>query len=310
MPCSLLSQRSLLLKRQRENQALKALIEKVRERFLAEAAAHPALYYEHDVGRVKSSTWIVERFILDNDNNADEALNCLKKAMKWRKDEKVMSYKPEYFPKEYFQAGYIITYGRDNHDGHVVVFRANIHRKVRDWAEVFKRFFTYHIEQVDILDDGKQGKFPSFYKSTNLFHPLGLTLLFDCQGIGLLNLDIDLLKTLVTAYSENYPKLFNSIVVHELPQILQHVFWLVLTWVPEEDKKLFHLTSGDQIYQFISQKQLPSFCAHGTNPKPWNTVPEGQIVPAEKFVLTPYGKQMELEAGDASDLDYLKPYIK
>src|SRR5690606_29465274 len=118
--------------------------------------------------------------------------------------------------------------------------------------------------------------------TTRSFSLSGVTLLIDCAGIGMSSLDLDLLKFIVTSFSQYYPKLFDAIIIHELPFLLQYVFRLIQSWLPEDDRKFFHLTNKKTLTDFVAPSQLPSFLS-GTNPDSWRQVPD-QVVPARELV--------------------------
>ncbi len=128
-------------------------------------------------------------------------------------------------------------------------------------------------------------------------------MVIDCAGIGLSNLDLDLLKFIVTSFSQYYPKLFDAIIVHELPYLLTYVFKLVQSWLPEEDRKFFHLSTKKTLTNFISTSELPPFLG-GSNASNWRMVPTG-VVPALEFV-----QLKSLKVDSAEKLKFLNVYIK
>lgn len=128
-------------------------------------------------------------------------------------------------------------------------------------------------------------------------------MVIDCSSIGLSNLDLDLLKFIVTSFSQYYPKLFDAIIVHELPYLLTYVFKLVQGWLPEEDRKFFHLTTKKTLTNFISTSELPSFL-NGSILSNWQAVPTG-VLPAAQFV-----QSKGLKADSADKLKFLNAHMK
>lgn len=94
-------------------------------------------------------------------------------------------------------------------------------------------------------------------------------------------MDLDLLKFIVTSFSNYYPRLFDCIIIHELPFVLQFVFKLVQTWSPPEYKHYFHLTSKKSIYKLVAKDQLPDFMG-GCNPESYRVVPQ-QVLSSEEL---------------------------
>lgn len=128
-------------------------------------------------------------------------------------------------------------------------------------------------------------------------------MVIDCSSIGLTNLDLDLLKFIVTSFSQYYPKLFDAIIVHELPYLLTYVFKLVQGWLPEEDRKFFHLSTKKTLTNFIATSELPSFLG-GSNATSWQMVPNG-VLPAVQFVQS---KGLKAEATEK--LKFLNAHLK
>ena len=150
----------------------------------------------------------------------------------------------------------------------------------------------------------------------NEFFFLGVTLVIDCSNIGVSNVDMDMLKFIVTSFSKYYPKLFDAIIIHQLPFLLQYIFKLIQTWLPEDDRKFFHMTNKKTLTDFIDQSQLPSFLLNIDVPnEQWRLLPAttnsmGPILPAEQFVQH-YGSKFDLNnPNDSEKLGYLKNYIQ
>ena len=122
------------------------------------------------------------------------------------------------------------------------------------------------------------------------------------------NLDLNLLKFIVKTFSEYYPKLFDSIIIHELPFLLQYVFKLVQSWLPAEDRKFFHLSKKDNLSFYVQSKYLPSFL-NGTCQESWNSIPDEGVLPAKEFV-SKYGSQFEIKEEAADKLQFLQQYFK
>ncbi|XP_054166034.1 motile sperm domain-containing protein 2-like [Oppia nitens] len=262
------------------------LLSDVRNQFLTDVNSNGSLYYDEDIECIKSNDWQIQRFILENKYNQELALKGLTAAMRWRKSFGVKEINENDFPEEYYRSGSIITYGRDKNDAKIIIVRANIHKKVNEWSDIMKKFFIYQIEKIDFFNDGK-----------------GVTLILDCTAIGIGNLDLDLLQFIVTSFSSYYPKLFDAILIHELPYLLQYVFKLVQSWLPEDDQKFFHLTQKKNLNNFVSDQQLPDFM-NGTNPDSYTIVPQN-VVKAMDLVL-----RIGLKTKDAQKLKHLESYMK
>lgn len=132
------------------------LVQLVKERFLREAELSPSKYEQSDLEQIRNNQWQVQRFLLECKLNVEQAFEALNNAMQWRRTENVKNIMEVDFPAEYYQSGYIFSYGRDRNDATVIYFRANIHRKLtNEWNQRLKQFFIYQIEKIDQNCDGK-----------------------------------------------------------------------------------------------------------------------------------------------------------
>lgn len=132
-----------------------SVVATLRDRFLSESASNPDKYYPEDIDKVKSNDWTVQRFLLYKKNNVDEALKALDFAMKWRKSFGVRDIKETDFPREIYQAGGIIQYGHDIHGARILIIRANIHKRIKSWDEVLRKYLVFNVEKLDSTPDGK-----------------------------------------------------------------------------------------------------------------------------------------------------------
>ncbi len=111
-----------------------------------------------------------------------------------------------------------------------------------------------------------------------------------------------MLQFIVTSFSNYYPKLFDAILIHELPFLLQYVFKLVQSWLPEDDRKFFHLTTKKNLNDFVAEEQLPNFLG-GKNPLSYQKVPKN-VLSAEELVT-----KIGLKKKDAGKLKYLENFM-
>ncbi|OTF76811.1 major sperm protein-like protein [Euroglyphus maynei] len=275
------------------------LVIQIRNRILSESGENSCLYEPEDLEQIKNNDWQIQRFLLECKLNTDHSYEMLRNAMKWRREEGIYHCSPGDFPAEYYQSGYIFRHGRDKNGAIILYFRANIHRKTSEWNSILKKFFIYQIEQIDRNCDGK-----------------GVTLVIDCSNIGIPNVDMDMLKFIVTSFSRYYPKLFDAIIIHQLPFLLQYIFKLVQTWLPEDDRKFFHMTNKKTLTDYIDKNQLPSFLLDTEimANESWRSLPatiniEKPILPADQFVQR-YGTKFNLtNPNDSEKLNYLKNYL-
>jgi len=235
------------------------LVAQLRDKFLAESNNNSTEYNTEDIEAIKTNDWKVKRYLLAKKGNMDEALKMLITSMKWRKTIGVTEFTEKSFPKEYYQVGGVFTYGKDKTGSTLIILRVKFNKKISEWADLLKKFVVFLVEKQDIKFDGSEGK--------------GVTIIFDCNGAGITNVDIDFLQFVVGIMRDYYPKLLTAVIVHEMPFILTYVFKLVQSWLPEDQRKLIHLVSKKDINNYVTPEELPDFMG-GSNKMSYKIVPK------------------------------------
>ena len=168
-----------------------------------------------------------------------------------------------------------------------MIFRVKINKKIKEWIDICKKFIIYLFERVDREQDENK-----------------LTLIFDCAGSGLNNVNTDLLSFIILLLGNYYPMILNTSLVYELPWILNFVLKLVHSWLPEDQRELSNPITKKELNDYVDPDQLPDFLG-GTCNLPYKTVP--------KDVLSAHdlAKQLSISKSAADKLTkHLEPYIR
>jgi len=242
-------------------------IASVREKVVAHFDANPDQCFPEDIERIKGEEYQVKRFLLvaKDVSKHDEIVTSIVNTLKWRKDNNVTHLKKEDFPIEYYQCGGIFTYGKDKTGGTLLILRVKANKRIPEWADLLKKFILFLFEKLD-AENGVDGK--------------GITVVFDCNGAGISNVDTDLLSFIVSCLRDFYPLLLNQVLVHELPFILMWVFKLVQSWMPQESQKMIKLISKKEVKDYIAEDEMPDFMG-GTNSLSYKDVPKGVFTAEE-----------------------------
>jgi len=128
---------------------------------------------------------------------------------------------------------------------------------------VVQRYSVYLIEKLDTKNDGK-----------------GITVLLDCKGAGVKNVDMDLMQFHLKITREYYPGLLTVVLVHKLPVVLEPVFKAVIAWLKDDEKHFLQLTKKKNINEYIAKDQLPDFLL-GTNQASYRVIPSGAPTSAD-----------------------------
>ncbi|XP_015795828.1 motile sperm domain-containing protein 2 [Tetranychus urticae] len=232
-------------------------ISKLRKIFLEEASEESHLYDPQDIDQLKTDDWSVERYLLHCKGNIESALPMLRESMRWRKSFGVNNLKETDFPKEYYLSGSFFTYLPDRKGNAMVYIRGKLHRKIAEWSEIHKKFFVFIINKLDKEMGGH--RYAAFW---------------DCEGAGLANVDTEMLSFMVTTISSYFPYGLEYVLLHELPWVLNAIYHLAKSWVPEHYQRLAVFANRSNITDYIAPENLPDYL-NGTCTVNYRNVPEG-----------------------------------
>jgi len=262
------------------------LVSYLRGKFLAQISTTHEEYDDSDIDGIRTNDSILRRFLVAKNGGIEESLKMLVNAMKWRKSFDVNRLNAASFPREYYQMGGLFTYGYNLNGAQIIVFRVKNNKKLNPWTEMLKKFLVYLIEKESQRFANNQHK--------------GICVVFDCKDAGIGNVDIDFLSFIVRTFTDYYPTLLESVVIHELPFLLKYVFQLVQSWLPKEHREYLHSVSAEDINQYIASEELPDFMG-GTNPLSYRNCPK----------TAPTIQELALQMGiSQKDVDKLLKHIQ
>ena len=149
--------------------------------------------------------------------------------------------------------------GKDKTDARLMIFRVKLSKKLKECLELTKKFIVDLFEIVDREKDNNK-----------------LTLIFDCTDAELSNVDNDLLMFIISLLRNYYPIILNTVLVYELPSILNYVLKLVHSWLPEDHQKCIDVITKKELNDYVEVDQLPDFL-DGTCHLPYTIVPKNVL---------------------------------
>ncbi|KAF9998168.1 hypothetical protein BGZ80_011245 [Entomortierella chlamydospora] len=191
------------------------------------------------------------RFIRARKWNVVNALNMLFKAFKWRIDEDLPNIKystdehlnaenPKFF--EQLESGKFFIHGTDV-DGRVVAYlNVRLHYPNAQPAKTLETLALYVIECGRVL----------------VQHPVEtVCLVFDLKGFGLSNMDLGMVKYLVTIFEAYYPESLGRIIIHGAPFVFWGFWKIIEPWLDPVVASKVHFTRSDQdLVEFIPANHL------------------------------------------------------
>lgn len=219
------------------------MIEKVRALCKVEFEKNPDNFDSNDIERFMKSDWTVTRFLLRKKENVDEAAKMIVDCAKWRHRLGMPKWKDEDFPKEFYNVGGVFPYAPDELGNTVIYVRAKLYdKKLSCIQEIFRHYFIHIANRVDEERDGR-----------------GWSILFDCSGTGMANMDINMLLFMLNDVVPHLPKGLNYVLVYELPWLLSKIVNGAVAVLPSDLKKLVKTASKKDINNWVSQESLPDF---------------------------------------------------
>ena len=98
---------------------------------------------------------------------------------------------------------FVNVFFRDKDGKKLLVFCVFKHIKGQEKMDDMKKFFIYSLERLGREEEGDQ-----------------ITLLFDCRGAGMKNMDMEFVQFIIGTLKDYYPDPLNYILVLEMPWVL------------------------------------------------------------------------------------------
>lgn len=219
------------------------LVGELRERFFKEYAesTENGSYDERDVERVRSSDPYLACFIrtfYGVNGDLTKPVEMIDTVLKFRKEIKLNDLKPESFPEELQNRKSLYWHGEDKENRKILHFRVSQHQKGKLVQEM-KNYIAMFLEE---------------YHQANL--GVRMVLIFDFTNAGILNMDLDVVRYIITCLSTYFPGILAYILLFEMPWLLSSVWKVIRSWLTEEQKKKILLVKKSEIQTHISSDQL------------------------------------------------------
>jgi len=167
----------------------------------------------------------------------EAAAKMILNTLKWRKSQEASTIKEADFPPGVFEKGALFSRNRDKDGRKLLVFCVFKHIKGQEKMEDMKRFFVYMLERLYREEKGEQ-----------------LTLLFDCRGAGLKNMDMEFVQFIIGTIKDFYPDPLNYILVLEMPWVLNAAFKVIKGWLPPAAVKKIKFLTKTNMNEYVSDE--------------------------------------------------------
>eukprot|EP00111_Clytia_hemisphaerica_P017830 TCONS_00052726-protein len=224
--------------KEKEKENNLALIEELRRRLLSRG---PELqdFDEEDIEKVQKSDGFVWQFLIHQHKDIDKALEMMVECLKWRESFGLNEITERNIDRHLFEIGFLFPRNTDKNGNLLLHFLANRYRKELYNIEEVKKLFAFALEKLCENNSGKK-----------------VTMVFDMQDAGFANMDMDLIKFLITCFQTYFPNVLEYLIVFETPWILITGWKLVKTWMNSDGISKIKFVKKNEINQFIAPKNL------------------------------------------------------
>ena len=213
------------------------------------------------LNKIKTNDVYVSKFFIHTFDHpgpqTEAASNMIINTLQWRKEFRAGLITESEFPQSMLEKGSLFSHNRDKDGRKLLVFVVGKHIKGAEKMEDMKKFFVYQLERLNREENGEQ-----------------ITLMFDCKGAGLKNMDMEFVQFLIGCMKEYYPDPLNYILVYEMPWVLngnlnvhynpfiEHItisaaFKMIKAWLPPAAvKKIKFLTTSNMGEYLTDENRL------------------------------------------------------
>lgn len=221
-----------------ENENNKALVEDLRKRLLSRG---PELHQfnQKDIDNVQKNDLYVWLFLKHKDKDVEKALEMMVDCLKWREEFGINALMERNIDRRLFEIGFLYPHNKDKNGNPLLLFHTKLYKKeLYDLNEV-KKLFAFGLEKMACNNRGKK-----------------VTLIFDMQDAGFSNMDMDLVKFVITCFQTYFASMLEYLIVFETPWMLTAAWKIVKTWLSTEGISKIKFTNKTEIFQYVAPDQL------------------------------------------------------
>ncbi|XP_021356599.1 motile sperm domain-containing protein 2-like isoform X2 [Mizuhopecten yessoensis] len=196
------------------------------------------LYDQRDADSVASNDLYVRQFIRTYES-LEDAANRLHETLKWRKELGVNDLCETSFESWRYELGAGFYHNHDKDGRRLFFVKVKLHKKDAADFPMVKKFLAYHFETIYKEEPTKE-----------------IVVVFDMSQAGLSNLDMDLIKFVITCFKIYYPTLLGYMLIYEMPWLFNAAWKIIKAWLsPHAIAKIKFVTKSD-IQEYINKDQL------------------------------------------------------
>ncbi|XP_060557960.1 motile sperm domain-containing protein 2-like isoform X2 [Ruditapes philippinarum] len=222
---------------------------KLRDLFLSKHSGdiEAGHYDDRDVKKFNEDDAYVASFIRTYET-LQEAANHLHESLKFRLEYGVNDLKEDNFPQEMWETGAMYYHNHDKDGIPILYIQVKQHVKDPQLLPTIKKWFAYHLEKQYLKDPESS-----------------IVLLFDLDGAGMAQIDMEFVKHIINSFKLYYPKLLEYMLVYEMPWLFSAAWKLIKQMLNAESVKRIKFVTKTNVQEYINKDQLLGHMG-GTDP--------------------------------------------
>lgn len=233
----------------------------------------PGSFHPLDLEKVKDERYI-NRIIAHSENDAKESADMLWNILTWRKTVGANEINETNIRQDYMNEGMFFPRGRDVDGCLLLIVKSKNHVKGQKDMEEIKKIIIYWFDRIEREENGKK-----------------ITIFFDMEGCGLSNMDMELIKYLISLFKYYYPFFLNYIIIFQMPWVLTAAFKIVKSLLPAKAVEKMKNVSKDTLKEIVAPEQALT-CWGGKDDYTFEFVPENrnsELNPPKKVTFAEQG---------------------
>jgi len=231
-----------------------------------------------DISRLMNDDSYISRFFLHcSDIPGDQMKNTedmIIRSFKFRQEKAVRSVTSADLDEALKAKGSLYLHNRDADGKQLLVFDVKRHIKGTAHMDEMQRIFLYFLERVDREDEDGM-----------------VTIVFDCAGCGLKNMDMEFIRYMIDVLKDYYPWCLNYILVLDMPWVLNAAWKIIKAWLPAGAVKKIKFVNKNTVDEYVKPDQKLSAWG-GEDPWEYEFVEEeikAELEPVEKIEINGNG---------------------
>ncbi|KAJ2159672.1 hypothetical protein GGF46_002844 [Coemansia sp. RSA 552] len=194
-----------------------------------------------------ADSWVL-RFLRARSWDVDEAFQMVSKALEWRVGQsidEVVYFGESHLHYHTMETGLAFACGRDRLDNPVYVVRVRVNISRNRNIQAIKRFLCWQIETSQLLSTGAaDGR---------------VTIIFDMTGFTRENIDLKLVRTLISLLTNYYPETLGILILYVNSWLFSSIWTLISPFIdPAVKSKIVMAKSPAELEPFIDPNSLIS----------------------------------------------------